>query len=126
MARLLHTTVADVQHDRLAAARAAAARFGCIVVLKGAHTVVAGPGGEASLSPFANPLLATAGSGDVLAGIIAGYLAQGAEPFTAARLGTYLHAAVAEALTGEYGRAGLLAGEIAARLPRVVRDLTES
>ncbi|GIW13322.1 MAG: bifunctional ADP-dependent (S)-NAD(P)H-hydrate dehydratase/NAD(P)H-hydrate epimerase [Tepidiforma sp.] len=126
MARLLRTTVPGVQADRLAAARTAAARFGCVVVLKGAHTVIAEPSGQAALSPFANPLLATAGSGDVLAGIIAGYLAQGADPFTAARLGVYLHAAVAEALEAEYGRAGLLASEIAARLPRVVRDLTQS
>lgn len=126
MARLLRTTVPEVQRDRLGAARAAADRFGCTVVLKGAHTVVAAPGGRAALCPFANPLLATAGSGDVLAGIVAGYLAQGADPFTAARLGVYLHAAVAEALEAEYGRAGLLAGEIAARLPRIVRDLTQS
>lgn len=126
MARLLHTTVAAIQRDRLGSARAAAQRFGCVVVLKGAHTVVAAPQGQAALCPFANPLLATAGSGDVLAGIVAGYLAQGAEPFTAARLGVYLHAAVAEALAAEYGRAGLLASEIAARLPRIVRDLTQT
>ncbi len=126
MARLLRTTIPDVQRDRLAAARNAAERFRCTVVLKGAHSVVASPGGRAALSPFANPLLATAGSGDVLAGIIAGYLAQGAEPFTAACLGVYLHAAVAEAAQPDYGRAGLLAGDIADRLPRVVRDLTQS
>ncbi|GIW19179.1 MAG: bifunctional NAD(P)H-hydrate repair enzyme Nnr [Tepidiforma sp.] len=126
MARLLRTTIPDVQRDRLGAARAAADRFGCVVVLKGAHTVVAAPGGSAALCPFANPLLATAGSGDVLAGMIAGYLAQGADPFTAARLGVYLHAAVAEAAEPELGRAGLLAGDIADRLPRVVRDLTQS
>lgn len=126
MARLLRTRIPEVQRDRLGAAREAAGRFGCVVVLKGAHTVIAEPGGQAALSPFASPLLATAGSGDVLAGIIAGYLAQGADPFTAARLGVYLHAAVAEAAAQELGQAGLLASDIPARLPRVLRDLTAS
>lgn len=121
MARLMRTTVVDVQGRRLEIAKDCAARFGCVVVLKGAHSVVAAPDGRASLSPFANPLLATAGSGDILSGMIGGYLAQGVEPFTAACLGVYLHGAVGEALRAEYGEAGLLAGEIAARLPRVAR-----
>ncbi len=123
LARLLETTVADVQSRRLSAAQEAAARFGCTVVLKGAHTVVAQPGGETRLSPFANPLLATAGSGDVLAGMIGAYLAQGLEPFAAASLGVYMHGAVGEALRTEMGDSGLLAGDIAANLPRVVRDI---
>ena len=68
-------------------------------------------------------MLATAGSGDVLAGMIAGYLAQGVAPFKAACLGVYLHGAAGEVLAEEYGSAGLLAHEIAARLPRVVKDI---
>ena len=123
MARLMSTTVADVQSRRLEIAGEAAAKYGCTVVLKGAHSVIAAADGRTSLSPWANPLLATAGSGDVLAGMIAGYLAQGAEPFEAACLGVYLHGAAGEVLRDEYGAAGLLAGEIAARLPRVVKDL---
>jgi NAD(P)H-hydrate epimerase len=119
LARLMGTTIAEVQSRRLAIAGEAAAKFGCTVVLKGAHTVIAAADGRTSLSPFANPLLATAGSGDVLAGMIAGYLAQGAEPFQAACLGVYLHGAAGEVLREEYGAAGLLAGEIAAKLPRV-------
>ena len=124
MARLLGIPVADVQSRRLPVAREAADRFGCVVVLKGAHSVVAAPGGRTALSPFANPLLATAGSGDVLAGMIAGYLAQGLDPFEAAALGVYLHAATGEALRGEYGVSGLLAGEIAAKLPSVVKEIS--
>lgn len=123
MARLLGITVADVQARRLETARTACERFGCVVVLKGAHTVVAAPDGRAGLSPFANPLLATAGSGDVLAGLVAGYLAQGVAPFEAGCLGVYLHAATGEAFREEYGDAGLLAGELAERLPRVVKDM---
>ncbi|MGE0601948.1 MAG: NAD(P)H-hydrate dehydratase [Dehalococcoidia bacterium] len=123
LARLMNTTVPGILSRRLAVAGEAAARFGCTVVLKGAHSVIASPDGRTSLSPFANPLLATAGSGDVLAGIVAGYLAQGAAPFEAACLGVYLHAAVGEVMREEYGSAGLLAGEIAARLPGVVKDV---
>ena len=123
MARLLGTTVADVQSRRLQATQEAASRFGCCVVLKGAHSVIAAPGGRTGLSPFANPLLATAGSGDVLAGMIGAYLGQGLEPFAAACLGVYLHGAAGEALREEYGDSGLLAGELATRLPRVVRDI---
>ena len=123
MARLLGTTVADIQSRRLAAVREAADRFGCTVVLKGAHTIIAGPGGRAALSPFSNPLLATAGSGDVLAGAIGGYLAQGAEPFQAACLGVYLHGAAGESLRLELGESGLLASELADRIPRATKDI---
>jgi NAD(P)H-hydrate epimerase len=123
MARLMGITVAEVQSRRLEVAREAAERFGCTVVLKGAHSVICAADGRTRLSPFANPLLATAGSGDVLAGMIGGYLAQGMEPFEAACLGVYLHGATGEALRGEMGDSGLLAGEIAARLPRVVKDV---
>lgn len=123
MARLMQVTVAEVQARRLEVAREAAARFGCTMVLKGAHTVVAAADGRAALSPFANPLLATAGSGDVLAGMIGAYLGQGLGTFAAACLGVYLHAACGEALREEMGSSGLLAGEIAGRLPRVAKEI---
>jgi NAD(P)H-hydrate epimerase len=126
MARLLGRSVDEVQADRISAARDAAGRFACTVVLKGAHTVVAEPGGRTRLCPYANPLLATAGSGGVLSGVIAGYLAQGLAPFEAACLGVYMHAATGEALRGELGEAGLLASEIADRLPRIVREVAAS
>ena len=123
MARLLGTTVADVQSRRLEVCRESARRFGCTVVLKGAHTVIASADGRARLSPFANPLLASAGTGDVLAGMIGSYLGQGVDPFEAACLGVYLHAATGEALREEMGDSGLLASDLAARLPRVSKDI---
>lgn len=123
LARLMDTTVADIQARRLEVAGLAAGKFGCTVVLKGAHSVIASADGRVSLSPFANPLLATAGSGDVLSGMIAGYLAQGIAPFEAACLGVYLHGAAGEVLREELGSAGLLAGEIARALPRAVKDI---
>ncbi len=79
--------------------------------------------GRTALSPWANPLLATAGSGDVLAGMIGGYIGQGLEPYAAACLGVYLHGATGEAWREEYGDAGLLASELAARLPRITKEL---
>ncbi len=123
LARMLGTSVVDVQSRRMEIALEAAEKYGCTVVLKGAHTVVAQADGRRALSPFANPLLATAGSGDVLAGMIAGYLAQGLAPFEAACLGVYVHGAAGESLREEIGEAGLLAGELAARVPRVVREM---
>jgi NAD(P)H-hydrate epimerase len=126
MARLMRTTVNEVQAQRMKTAQECATKYGCVVVLKGAHSVIAAPDGRVSLSPFANALLATAGSGDVLAGMAGGYLAQGVAPFEAAGLAVYLHGAVGEVLNAEYGTAGLLAGEIASRLPGVVRDVSAS
>ena len=125
MARLLKTTVADIQSRRMPAALECASSLGCTVVLKGAHSVIATADGQVRLSPFANPLLATAGTGDVLAGMIGAYLAQGLSPFDAASTGVYAHGAVAESLRADYGTAGLLAGEIADHLPRVIRSLVE-
>ena len=123
MARLLNNTVAAVQDDRLNAALTAAAAWSQIVVLKGAHTVIAAPDGRAAISPYANPLLATAGTGDVLAGAIAGLLAQGMEPFEAAACGVYLHALAAEEIGEDLGDRGMLASELLPALPRAIRTV---
>jgi NAD(P)H-hydrate epimerase len=122
-ARLTHRSVAEIQGDRLAAALDAAREWGRVVVLKGAHTVVASPDGRAGVSPYANPALASAGTGDVLAGAIAGLMAQGLEPFEAACCGVYLHAAAAEGLRRDLGDAGMLASDLLIELPRTLREL---
>ena len=122
MARLTGTSTSDVQRNRTAVAIEAAARWGCVVVFKGAYTVVASPGGVAMVSPFANPALATAGTGDVLAGAIAGLLAQGLDPVDAAALGVYLHGAAAE-IAAPGGRAGLLASDLLPALPTAAASL---
>jgi NAD(P)H-hydrate epimerase len=123
MARLCGTTVAEVQDDRLNVAVSAAARWGATVVLKGAHTVVAASDGRGAISPFANPLLATAGTGDVLAGAIAGLMAQGLDTFDAAGCGVYLHGLAADELGEELGDRGLLAGDLLRALPSAVRTV---
>jgi NAD(P)H-hydrate epimerase len=123
LSRLAGVDTAEIQRDRLAAARKCAADWGLTVVLKGANTIVAAPDGRARLSPFANPGLATGGTGDVLAGAITGLIAQGIEPFEAASLGVYLHGLAAELVRRELGDAGMLAGDVAAALPRAIREL---
>ena len=121
--RLMRRRVAEVQADRLAVARECASTWGQTVVLKGAETVVAGAEGGVMLSPFANAALATAGTGDVLAGTIAGLLAQDVDRFTAAALGVYLHGAAAELYENEYGSSGLLASELGAGIAKVAATL---
>jgi NAD(P)H-hydrate epimerase len=124
MARLMGADLAEIRRqDRVRLACDQAAEWQVILVLKGAFTVVAAPDGRATLLPFANPLLATGGSGDVLGGAIAGLLAQGMRPFEAAILGCYLHGAAGELARADLGEAGLLAGELADFLPQVRRRL---
>lgn len=114
MARLAgRSLIAIRDEDRVELARERAADWGHVVVLKGAYTVIAAPDGRSTLLPFANPVLAVGGSGDVLAGIIAGLMAQGVEPYPAAVLGGYLHGAAGQMASEYWGRAGLLAGELA-------------
>ena len=124
-ARLTGLTVAEVQADRLGLARRYARAWNKIVVLKGAETVVATPEGSAMLSPFANPALATAGTGDVLAGTISGLLAQGLAPADAAGTGVYLHAAAGELLARDFGDAGGLAGDLVRLLPEARREILQ-
>lgn len=108
---------------RAEAVVAAAARWSQVVVLKGAHTVVADPGGEALASGVATPALATAGSGDVLAGVIGAFLAAGSAPFAAAACGVAVHGAAGLLAADRIGPAGAMARDIAALLPEAIRQL---
>jgi NAD(P)H-hydrate epimerase len=121
MGRLMGLDTAQVQADRLQTAREAATRFGCVVVLKGAGTVVAEPGGTAWINPTGNAGLATGGTGDVLTGALVGLLAQGLSPLDAARAAVYLHGLAGELAAAEIGDAGTLAGDLLPRLPAALR-----
>ena len=123
MARLVGLSTEAVQKDRTGTATEAAARWNKVVALKGAHTVVAFPSGQTMLSPFANPALATAGTGDVLAGTIAGLLAQGLSLEDGAALGVYLHGAAGERVSDELGDTGLLASDLLMAIPKAIKDL---
>jgi NAD(P)H-hydrate epimerase len=126
MARLTEMDRSEINENRLHIAQEYAVKWRQIVVLKGAHTVVASPDGHATLIPFANPSLATAGTGDVLAGVIAGMLAQGLAPFDAALCGAYLHGLAGEVVAGDMGPAGALAGDLLPALPRAIAWLHRS
>jgi len=126
LSRLSGQSTEEIQADRLGAARRCAAEWDVTLVLKGANTVVAAPDGRARLSPFANPGMATGGTGDVLAGAITGLIAQGVEPFDAASLGVYLHALAGDLVRRDLGDAGMLAGDVAAALPRAIKELSGS
>lgn len=122
MARLMRLQdKASIGEDRIGVAQRMAAEWGHVVILKGAFTVVAGPDGRTVVLPFANPALATAGSGDVLAGAIVGLLAQGLAPFEAAACGAYLHGLAGEMARRDVGNAGVVAGDVLAHLPAAIR-----
>ena len=109
--------------DRVAIATQSASAWRKTVALKGAYTVIADPNGGATLSPYSNPGLATAGTGDVLAGAIVGLLSQGASLADAARLGVYLHGEAGEMVRLCLGDSGMLASDLLPRLPEVIRAL---
>jgi NAD(P)H-hydrate epimerase len=123
MSRLTGLSVEEIQSDRLGTARKAAATWQKTIVLKGAYTVVAAPDGRARVSPVANPGLASAGTGDVLAGAIAGLLAQGLSPFDAATCGVYLHGEAGEIVREQLGDAGMVATDLLPVLPLVIKRL---
>ena len=125
MSTLAGIPVSQVQAHREDTALEMAERWGQTVVLKGAYTVIAAPGGRCFVSPYANPALASGGTGDVLAGMIAGLLAQGASPVDAACCGVYLHAMVGEELRKELGNAGVLASDLLPRLPGAMQKLRD-
>ncbi|MCA9901215.1 MAG: NAD(P)H-hydrate dehydratase [Ardenticatenaceae bacterium] len=119
MARLMGISLAELlAMDRIETALAQAQKWNQVVLLKGAYTVVAAPNGRATLLPFANPVLAVGGSGDVLSGVIATLLAQGLPPYNAARLGGMLHALAGELCERDQG---VLAAEIADFIPKAVQ-----
>lgn len=125
-ARLLGWSMRDVNERKVKAALEIAHFFGCVVVLKGPGTLIASPEEKVVVNPTGNELLATAGSGDVLAGLIGGFLAQGLDPFSGALCGTFLHGLAGDLLQ-KRGRTSILAHEIAEHVDqarKVVEDGT--
>lgn len=124
MSRLTGLSIDKVQASRVNLAKEFANKWGKVIVLKGANTVIVSPTGQIKISPFANPLLATAGTGDVLAGIMAGLIAQGLEEFDAACVGVYIHGLAAENLKERFGNSGLLASDLLPLLPQIIKQLS--
>ena len=124
MAVLTGQDVDTIQADRIQVASKYARKWGHVVILKGAYTIVSAPDGRMALIPFATSALAHAGTGDVLAGAVAGLLGQGMEPYLAAVLGAYLHGRAGE-LAGEWHQttAGVMAGDVADFIPLALAEL---
>jgi NAD(P)H-hydrate epimerase len=120
MSRLLGGGPTDA---RIEVATDSAKRWGVTVVLKGAYTIVAGPGGQAIVLPFAESSLATAGTGDVLAGATLGLATQGLGSFDSAVAAGFVHGEAGRLLARDFGSAGGLASDLADRLPRAARDI---
>ena len=123
MSTLTGLPVARIQADREGIAREWAERWRATLVLKGAHTVIASPGEPVRIAPFANPGLATGGTGDVLSGVIVSLLAQGIPPSAAAAVGVYLHATAGQSVTDRIGQAGLAASGLLDALPPTIAAL---
>jgi NAD(P)H-hydrate epimerase len=124
MARLTGLSIQEVKRDRLNIALRAVSQWGKIVVLKGARTIIADPSGIAYVNPTGNPGMATAGSGDVLTGIIVGLLAQGMRPFEAAVLGVYVHGLAGDLASLRYGEMGVTAMDILGSISDALRRLS--
>jgi ADP-dependent NAD(P)H-hydrate dehydratase / NAD(P)H-hydrate epimerase len=120
MSRLTGQSHQELESRRIDATKGWAQRWGAVVVLKGAPTVVAAPDGRVSVNPTGSPALATAGTGDVLTGTIVALLAQGLAPFDAARLAVFAHGMAGEMAGTEVGDVGATATDVVARIPRAL------
>ena len=125
MATLLKLSSKDVQADRVGVARRAASDLGCVVVLKGAGSIVADPEGPAVVNPTGGPELATAGTGDVLTGVIGALLAEGLDPASAAAAGVFVHGLAGGVAGVSAGGRGIVAWDVAEALPAAVGELYE-
>lgn len=121
MARLLEASSSkQVNEDRIGVSRQFARHYRVILVLKGARTVIAEPHGQVAICPTGNPGMASAGMGDVLTGMIAGFLAQGLSAWDAARTGVYLHGLAGDLAAATIGKPGLIAGDVITAIPHAL------
>lgn len=124
MARLLGKTSKEIQEDRIRIGQSFAIEHKVYLVLKGARTIISDPEGNVFINPTGNPGMATAGTGDVLTGMIGGLIAQGIELLTAAKAGVYLHGLAGDIAEEEIGEMGMIAGDIIDRIPRAIKSFT--
>jgi hydroxyethylthiazole kinase-like uncharacterized protein yjeF len=120
MSRLSGRPMKEIQADRIGAARTFSKKYGVVVVLKGARTVIADPEGPVYLNPVAHSVLAAGGTGDVLTGLILGFLSQGMSLIQSACLGVFLHGQAGVWLARERGGQGILASELLDKIPALI------
>ncbi len=125
LCRMVSAEPEEITKDRIEAVRRYAKELGAVLLLKGLPTLVADPGGEVSIILTGSNALATAGSGDVLTGAIGGLLAQGLDPYSAARLGAHIHGAAGDLAAEALGYRSVIAGDVLELLPQVIMDLEE-
>ncbi|MBE6681025.1 MAG: NAD(P)H-hydrate dehydratase [Ruminococcaceae bacterium] len=118
--RLLGKTVSEIQQDRINCAKSFAKEYRCVLVLKGAATVIASPDGRLAVNTTGNPGLAKGGSGDVLAGVISSLCAQGLPPFESAVCGVYLHGKAADILKETIGEYGMLPSDLPLEIAKLL------
>jgi len=122
LARIIGKSAKEIVKEPIEVARASAQRLKCILVLKGAPTVVADPDGRVFINSTGNPGMATGGMGDVLTGVIAGLIGQGMSPLDGAIAGVYLHGLAGDLAAAEMGYAGLIAGDVLHHLPKALKS----
>ena len=121
MARMLNTTSKEIQANRIESSRKLSAEYGIYVILKGARTIVATPEGEVYINPTGNPGMATAGTGDVLSGIVAGFLSQGLSARDSSILGVYLHGLAGDIAAEKLSQTALIASDLIKTFPEAVK-----
>jgi NAD(P)H-hydrate epimerase len=124
MGRLIKKSSAEVQADRLGTARGFAKEYGVWVVLKGARTIVAAPGGEVFIATCGNPGMARGGMGDILTGLIGGFLAVGQDPKMAALAGVYLHGIAGDLAVERVGEVSLGTADVLSEIPGLTAQLS--
>lgn len=120
--RLLNMKIPEIQADRIGAAERLVEMTGATVVLKGAYTVIAHPSGQVYLNPTGNPGLATAGTGDILAGMLGAFLAQGYGALEAAQASVYIHGLAGDEVKKERGELGMIATDLLPHIPRLINS----
>ncbi|MBF0397235.1 MAG: NAD(P)H-hydrate dehydratase [Desulfobacterales bacterium] len=124
MARLMDTSVQNIQKDRIVVARDFAKTFNVYLVLKGAKTIISSPDGRIFINPTGNSGMASGGMGDVLTGIIAGFITQGMDILASAVCGVYIHGKIADRLSKQIGFYGFLASDLIREIPQEIRNLS--
>lgn len=125
MGRLVKRSAEEVQNERLSLVQSFSKQYGVTLVLKGARTLIGSSEGRLAINSSGNPGLASGGTGDVLTGLIAGFLAQGLSPFDAACAGVYCHGMAADRLARRWGDRGILATDLLPEIPVVLKSLVE-
>ncbi|GIW48070.1 MAG: bifunctional NAD(P)H-hydrate repair enzyme Nnr [Deltaproteobacteria bacterium] len=125
MSRLTSKTVEEIQKDRIGIAMNFASMYNAYIVLKGARTVIATPSGKVFINPTGNPGMASGGMGDILTGVIGGFLAQRYNPEDACTLGVFLHGLAGDMVAEKKGEAGIIATDVGEMLPEAIRRILE-